>query len=296
MVLCVSDTGALILLYADDTKIYRIVNCIEDMEQLQRAIDNLAEWSRLNKLQLNVTKTYHVSFTKRKEIRHTSHYYLGTQRIAKKDEVKDLGVLFDRKLTFVPHVDAIILKSNKIYAMDRRFGTDIGCNRLILKIVSTYITPLIEYCSVVWDQERVLSNKRLEKFVHNATRFALHTPFRTDDIDYVSFEKRMELCGLLTYEERRKIASAIFTVKLHNNTIDTNLGDFVRDSRHESVFHSRSPLLFTIRRSLSDSSPLHRCFRIINAHRDIINIDETVETTKSKLKTFFAFSRTLRNT
>lgn len=66
MVLCIANTGALILMYADDTKIYRIVNTVEDMEQLQMAIDNLAEWSQRNKLQLNASKTYHVSYSKRK--------------------------------------------------------------------------------------------------------------------------------------------------------------------------------------------------------------------------------------
>lgn len=41
LVLCVLDTGAFILLYADDTKIFRIINSDDDMQLMQKAIDNL---------------------------------------------------------------------------------------------------------------------------------------------------------------------------------------------------------------------------------------------------------------
>lgn len=134
--------------------------------------------------------------------------------------------------------------------MGRRFSIDVRCNRLILKIVSTYITPLIEYGSIVWDQERSGSNKRLEKYLHNATRFTLQTPLRTDDRNYVDFERRLELCKLLTYEERREIASAIFAIKIYKRTVDTK-HDFVRELRYDGALQVRVPPIFTIRRTLS---------------------------------------------
>lgn len=171
--------------------------------------------------------------------------------------------------------------------MGRRFAADIRCNHLILKIVGTYITPLIEYCSVIWDQDRVLSNKRIEKCMHNATRFALQTPFRTDDANYVNFDKRMERCKLLTYAERRQIALVTFTMKLFKNEIDTAIGDIVRESKNDSALRTRSPAIFMIRRTLVESSPLHRCLKTTNDFREYIKLDESTDTTKLKLKNLF---------
>lgn len=178
--------------------------------------------------------------------------------------------------------------------MGRRFAKDIRCNRLILKIVNTY-TPLIEYGAVIWNQNRVAHSEKLEKILHNATRFALQTPFRPDAIGYTSFDKRLMLCKMQTYAERREIADAIFIIKIMKGKIDTNLHELIMNSRYESNFYIRSPPIFAIRRNLTDSSPLHRCMITINKHRELIQIEQAIETTKQKLKTLFNFERSLRN-
>lgn len=53
-----------------------------------------------NKILLNRSKTYHVTYSKKKNNRFASYYYLGTTRIVNVPLIKDLGVLFDSQLTF----------------------------------------------------------------------------------------------------------------------------------------------------------------------------------------------------
>lgn len=55
---------------------------------------------------------------------------------------------------------------------------------LLLRIVLSYITPIIEYGAVVWSQ------KDLGKGLRFATRVALRTSFRPHLPNYLSFEQR----------------------------------------------------------------------------------------------------------
>lgn len=108
----VTANGVRILIYADDTKMYRVINSIQDVKLLQESIDHLSKWSADNKLLLNASKTYHVSFT-RKRVKHfSSSYYIGNNRIATVDSVRDLGVTFDSGLTFAEHIHGIHKKSS----------------------------------------------------------------------------------------------------------------------------------------------------------------------------------------
>ena len=47
---------SILSLFADDAKCFRIINNIEDCEQLQRDLNSLYEWSQIWKLNFNVLK------------------------------------------------------------------------------------------------------------------------------------------------------------------------------------------------------------------------------------------------
>lgn len=102
--------------------------------------------------------------------------------------------------------------------MAYRFTKGIKSIKIMLKIISTYYaTPIIEYCSIVWHQERITLEEQLENFLHYATRMALNTPYLTSHPNYVSFDVRMKRLNLLTYQQRRVIASIVMLVKVMND-------------------------------------------------------------------------------
>lgn len=142
---CIHNTGVFILIYADDTKMYRVINCIEDMRDLQSVIDKLDSWSQENELLLNSSKTFHVSFSHKRAVTQRTYYYLRNDRIQSTETVRDLGILFDTKLIFKPHVEQLVARANVIAAIGFRFSMDLHSPRLMNKIINTYITPIIEY-------------------------------------------------------------------------------------------------------------------------------------------------------
>lgn len=180
IVSCVRDTGTLLSLYADDTKFYRIVNNVIDCNSLQKAVDEISNWSETNKLDLNSAKIPHVTYCGRRITDFNSVIYVNNQAIQKTDNVRDLGVYFDCHMNFGYHIDQITARAKAIFGLGYRFVKELNHPGLILKIFDDYVAPILEYCSFVWNKDRIGVSKRLEQMHHSAMRFARGLPYRTD--------------------------------------------------------------------------------------------------------------------
>jgi hypothetical protein len=82
------------LLYADDIKIYTIINTVGDSLRLQRGIDEIADRCRKSGLILSIPKCSIVTFTKKVKPL-LFDYTLNNKILLRRSSVQDLGVLFD---------------------------------------------------------------------------------------------------------------------------------------------------------------------------------------------------------
>ena len=91
-------------MYADDTKIFQLVNNEEQAKKLQEEIDKLYNWSQVWQLLFHPDKC-HILHLGNKSINH--EYYMGTDqnkiKLNPMEAEKDLGVTVDNKLTFSEH-------------------------------------------------------------------------------------------------------------------------------------------------------------------------------------------------
>ena len=95
------------LLYADDLKLYSRIGGIEDALILQNDISFLEDWCRENCLGLNTKKCRVVSYSRRRFV--TEHgYTINGDALVRSDTDVDLGVTFDEKFTFSPHVSNVV--------------------------------------------------------------------------------------------------------------------------------------------------------------------------------------------
>lgn len=136
------------LCYADDKKIYRVIRNMDDRDALQRDIDNVAKWSRDHQLNLNVSKTYHMSYGKKKK-NVDCIFTLNHIIIEKCTNVRDLGVTFDSDLTFKPHIQSIARRLSQMAGAARRFCLEIKSNITINRIFSIYMQPIVDYGSII---------------------------------------------------------------------------------------------------------------------------------------------------
>lgn len=102
-----------ILQYADDLALYITVqNPLEAQTPLNNALSYLYDWFSEHGLSLSVAKSKTVIFTRKKLIPNIDITY-DNQNIPTSDTAKFLGLVFDTKMTGIPHVNEILNKCER---------------------------------------------------------------------------------------------------------------------------------------------------------------------------------------
>lgn len=286
---CTIDSNNQQLLYADDTKFFGIVNNITEQLHLQHSIDKLKEWSTRNKIELNNNKTFVVSYTTKKRERFNSRYYILNNVISKVESIKDLGVTFDSHLTFNNHIDNLVTKASRITAMSYKFTKEINMPTLNMRLIKTYLLPILEYCSVIWYPTRNKHIKELEISIRYATRTHLKSPYRNDHQDYLSYDERLDELQILNLEERRNIALLTTACKLIRNEILSTLSQTLHGHINQNT-RNRNPNIFQYSNSMT-SSPLKLMMACANKFSARISIYDSPESIRNTVKKFYLDQR-----
>ena len=206
------------LLFADDLKLYRQIKTNTDCEILQRDLDNVTEWCKLNALHINVQKCMKMVFTRcKKEI--IFPYNISGTILPSPSIVKDLGIFYDSKLTFEPHVNQVINNAYKTLGFIMRIGREFRDSRTIESIFNIFVRPKLEYASVVWNSITKSSQAKLEKIQSKLVRFLA---YKQTGI-YPAQENYRNLCinfQIMSLEQRRSLNDMMFLYNILNNEID----------------------------------------------------------------------------
>jgi hypothetical protein len=95
-----------LFIFADDLKIFRIINSPHDCLLLQSNVNSVSDWCTANSMRLNIAKTRVVSYTKKTNFL-CYEYQLCHATITRTSSIKDLGVFFDSKLHFHSYVGCL---------------------------------------------------------------------------------------------------------------------------------------------------------------------------------------------
>lgn len=202
------------LLYADDLKFYATVTADRS---LQSDLNNLVDWCHKNHLNLNISKCKTMRFyTSKNPIIHA--YSIGDRELESVSSMLDLGVTFDRKLSYNLHIDNITLKAFRMLGFVKRNTKHIHDTRAILCLYNALVRSILEYCSVIWSPYYNINISRVERVQHKFSTYLLFKHhFPNNDLCY---ETRLQLCGLKSLESRRRDAMLLFLYKLLNGMID----------------------------------------------------------------------------
>ena len=159
-----------VLLFADDAKLYRKISNNSDADALQADLDNLCRWSQKWKLKLNSSKCKSFRMTlKTKPTLQT--YHIDGVNLEHVDEIRDLGIILDTKLTFGPQVAKMSKKANGALGMLIR-SFQKACPRGHLNprsVIAAYcanVRSIMEYCSVIWGGAAATHMIRLDRVEH----------------------------------------------------------------------------------------------------------------------------------
>lgn len=233
-----------ILLFADDTKIFRSIGTSVDRINLQQAIDALAKWAENNKLEINGSKTVHVSFSGSSDFV-SNEYYINGIVINRHETVKDLGILFDRRLSFTPHIVNISKRAYQLTGAIYRLVKDIRCPNLSMKLYKSFVLPILEYGSIIWDQGRAIDNLQLEKSLHMITRISLNVPLYPLHPRYLNFQTRINLLNFNNLDTRRKYQLASIFLKIINGDLNApSLLAIMNSCYNTNIARTRRPNYF----------------------------------------------------
>lgn len=208
------------LVYADDLKLYFVVRSIEDCKHLQSLLDVFADWCRRNKLTLSVNKCVVITFHRiLKPI--IFNYQIDGVTLSRVDEVNDLGVQLDSKLSFDLHRSMIISKASRQLGFIAKIAKDFTDPHCLKALYCALVRPLLETAAVVWSPYQTSWSIRIERIQKRFIRLALKDlPWR-NPADLPPYPDRCRLLGLDTLHRRRQAQQAVLIAKILNSEIDT---------------------------------------------------------------------------
>ena len=169
--------GTNIMMYADDTKIWREVNCNNDFLILQRDIDYLIDWAVKNKMNFHPSKCKVLSICKVNpplvDVLPCIQYFysMGSALLDYLDSEKDLGVWINRTLNFNEQAEFLYSKANQKFGMLKRtchFVTDTNKRRVLYL---TLVRSLFEHCPIVWRPSSSTMVNKLESLQKRAIKW-----------------------------------------------------------------------------------------------------------------------------
>ena len=134
------------MLFADDTKIYSVVNNERDRNSLQDDINKLIAWSDKWQLRFNASKCKVMHYGRQTQ---NFEYTMDTVQVQAVSEEKDLGVTFTPDLKFSKHIASAANKASRVVGSIRRSFRYIDKSMLV-QLHKSLIRSHLEYANTVW--------------------------------------------------------------------------------------------------------------------------------------------------
>ena len=220
--------GTNITLYADDTKIWRVIHFSEDHFSLQNDIDNLYEWSNINLMRFHPKKCKALSVTYERNVLHNLpftifNYKLGPDYIEYVPSQEDLGVTITSKLLWTSHHDNLLAKATSKLGLLMRtchFTMNVRQKRTFYLVI---IRSLFEHCSSIW---RPISSNQINKFEivqKRAIKWIIGRQFdHLSDIELYEKEKKLDI---LPIRLKFLLNDLVLFYKMVNSLVPVNLPD-----------------------------------------------------------------------
>ena len=197
-------------LFADDTAAYNIVASIDDQKHLQHNLDQLAEWEKRWDMLFHPSKCVAIPVTRRKTVLQPE-YHLHGHTLEAVRSVKYLGVTLCSDLNWTEHITNVCSKANKTLGFVRR-NLKISSRRIKETAYKTYVRPIMEYATTIWDPHTQHAINMLEAVQRRAARFVMRRYHNTSSVSDMITELQWP-----PLEDRRRIARMSMMYKIHHN-------------------------------------------------------------------------------
>ena len=172
----VEDIHSCIRLFADDTSLYIIVdNPLQAAERLNEDLRKIHSWAAKWLVSFNPAKSESILFSRKLNRPFHPHLIMNQQVIDEETSHKHLGHIFSSDCNWYEHIGYVKTKAwSRIKVMRKlKFQLD---KKSLETISFSFIRPLLEYASVVWNNCTQYESNELEK--NNRTRLPVSSGVR----------------------------------------------------------------------------------------------------------------------
>ena len=140
-----------LLMFADDTKLFRPLSTTSSYLELQNDINSLVDWSNKWELKFNSSKCYAMHIGTNAPNSYDMFDIIKNKRVQLDSikEEKDLGVILDDKLKFSSNIATQVNKANKTMGLIRRSYSYLD-KTSFRYLFNSLVRPYLEYCVSIW--------------------------------------------------------------------------------------------------------------------------------------------------
>lgn len=189
-----------IRLFADDMLIYTTgYSTAEISNNLNEQLVRVENWLKINKLKVNVDKTKVMLMRgiRKKVNQNNLKIKLENIELEVVNEIKYLGVIIDKNLNFMEHVNYIGKKIGSKLGVLRRVGVNLTPYMRCV-VYKSIVAPLFEYCSTVFLSVNETNLQYLQKLQNKGMRIILRCNYRArikdmlEALQFMSVKERIE--------------------------------------------------------------------------------------------------------
>ena len=176
-------------LYVDDFCIcFRSENMRTIERHLKQCLNRIEDWATRNGFKFSKSKTQCVHFCQQRKIHNDPALYIYGSQIPVVAESKFLGVIFDRKLSFIPHIKYVKAKCLKALNLLKFLShTSWGADRTtLLHLYRSLIRSKLDYGSIVYGSARKSYLHMLDTVHNQGLRLALGALFNVKLNDIIN--------------------------------------------------------------------------------------------------------------
>ena len=235
-------------IYEDDSSLFYSATSLQDLEGiLNHDLTVVSKWAKQRLVDFNQNKTEAVIFSTKRDLGESELIFEST-KIRIVDQHKHLGLTLSSSAQWNDHINDSLETASKVIHIMRRLQFTLTCAALN-QIYLSYVRPILEYASIVWDGCSKTSSDSFEKLQNEAARIV------TGLTRSVSLEKLNKECGWETLESRRKSFKLHFMFKVSNNLVPHYVEELIpplvgnrtqyefSDSQNFDNFYARTSLL-----------------------------------------------------
>lgn len=208
-----------VLKFADDTKVFGVVNNTADHSRLQNDLDVLTEWAAKWQMKFNEDKCKVMHLGRHNE---GYDYVMNGQLLQKVESEKDLGITMAEDGKVAGQCLESYAKANRMLGLVKR-TIRYRHPKVLINLYKTLVRPHLEYSMTVWNPHYQKDKILLERVQHRFTRLF-------DDLRDLPYDMRLEKLRLWSLEERRNRGDLIEVFKMVKGYSDVSWQNFFKRS------------------------------------------------------------------